>query len=279
MQAIIFPIKLEKDTHLFGSVIRDITEFKNTEIQLRELIATKDKIFSVIGHDLRTPFNSIIGFTDLLLDNFDKYDSDKIYKFLQYINLSAKSSLDVLTNLLNWVNAQAGQIGFHPEPNSLIMVVKEVIEIMNPAANIKNITLKQKLDDDYIIFADLNMLKSVLHNLVANAIKFSHSGGNVDIYARKIKNFIELEISDEGIGIDEHTRKSLFQINSNKSTTGTSGEKGSGLGLILCKEFIEKHGGEIRVESQPGEGSRFIFTVPIAEKEQDELNSQHEAQP
>jgi PAS domain S-box-containing protein len=268
MQAILFPIKLEKESYLFGSVIRDITQVKENEIQLRNLIATKDKIFAVIAHDLRTPFNGIIGFTDLLLDHMDEFDSDRIRKIVQFINQSAKPTLDVLTNLLNWVNAHTGQMGFHPEPHNLKVLVMEVAEMLNAAANIKNITLNIKVDEDYIIHADGNMLKSVLQNLIVNAIKFSHAGCNVSIYARRVKNFIEMEVADEGVGIEEKQQQSMFLVDSHESSKGTSGEKGSGLGLIICKEFVEQHGGEIRVESQPGEGSRFIFTVPLAEEKE-----------
>ncbi len=264
LQAIVYPIELEAGNRLFGSVIRDITELKRIENQLRDLNSTKDKIFSIIAHDLRAPFNSIIGFTDLLLNNYDKYDSERIFKILQYINLSAKPTLDVLTNLLNWVNVQTGQLRFQPEHCSLKKLVHEVVNIMNPTANIKTISLTHQLMDDFIVFADVNMLKSVLQNLVANAVKFSHAGGNVSICARKTGSFVEIEVADNGTGIQEERKKELFNIDSIGSTKGTSGEQGSGLGLILCKEFIEKHGGKIWVESQPGEGSRFLFTLPVA---------------
>ena len=264
IQAIVFPIELGENDRLFGSVLRDITEVKQIENQLRELNSTKDKIFSIIAHDLRAPFSSIIGFTDLLLQNYEKYDSDRIKKILQYINLSAKPTLDVLTNLLNWVNVQTGQLGFQPEVCSLRNLVQEVVEMMTPTAQIKNLTLSNVLGDDYIVYADMNMIKSVLQNLIVNAIKFSHPGGKVDVNAHKENTFVEIEVTDEGVGIDENKLAALFRVDSHESTKGTMGEKGSGLGLILCKEFIDKHGGEIRVESRPGQGSRFLFTVPLA---------------
>lgn len=270
LQAIVFPIELEADKRLFGSVIRDITEMKKIENQLRDLNATKDKIFSIIAHDLRTPFSSIIGFTDLLLNNFDKYDSDRVKKILQYINLSAKPTLDVLTNLLNWVSVQTGQLGFQPEKCRLKLLVKEVIEILTPTATIKNIMLSYNIPEDFEVYADVNMLKSVVQNLITNSIKFSHAGGSVDVRVLNKGEFIEFEISDEGVGINEKQKEALFLINSQKSTTGTSGEKGSGLGLILCKEFIEKHGGKIHVESRQESGSRFVFTIPLDNKKHQE---------
>ncbi len=266
LQAVVFPIEMEADNRMFGSVIRDITEMKQIENQLRELNKTKDKIFSIIAHDLRTPFTSIIGFTDLLLGNFEKYDSDQIKKILQYINLSAKPTLDVLTNLLNWVNAQTGQLGFQPEKCRLQLLISEVVEILNPAANIKNIVLSHKIPEDFEVYADAVMLKSVFQNLITNAIKFTHPGGRVDVQALQKDEFIECEVADDGVGIEDKQKEALFWINSHVSTKGTTGEKGSGLGLILCKEFIEKHGGKIRVESRKGSGSRFIFTVPLAKR-------------
>ncbi len=270
VQEIVFHIDLDFENQLFGSVIRDATELKIAETQLMELNETRDKIYSVIAHDLRTPFNSIIGFTDLLLNNFEKYQDEKVRSILQYINLSARPMLDVLTNLLQWVTTQTGQMDFHPEAFHLDKVVKEVLEMMNLTAKIKNITLNNCLDHDYFVLADVNMVKSVLQNLIANAIKFSYAGGKVEINARQVNNFIELEVADEGVGIDEQKLGAILNEDRHESTKGTSGEKGSGLGLILCKEFVEKHGGEIRVESMPGEGSRFLFTVPLAEEKLDQ---------
>lgn len=262
LQAIVFPIELEEGKRLFGSVMRDITEIKRYQNQLSELIATKDKIFSVIAHDLRTPFTSIIGFTDLLLDNYNKFDEARIRKILEYINLSAKPTLDVLTNLLNWVNVQTGQLTFNPEIFSLKELVREVIEIMTPAASIKNIDLVYDKVGEYEVSADINMLKSVLQNLIGNAIKFSWEGGAVEVLARRKADFIEIEVADDGMGMDDQRKTALFSVDSQLSTTGTQGEKGSGLGLILCKEFVERHGGNIRVESEPGNGCSFLFTIP-----------------
>ncbi len=268
IQAKVFHIDLGNGSQLFGTAIRDITEQKLAERQMKDLLATKDKIYSIIAHDLRTPFNSIIGFTDLLLNNYDKYDRDRILKILKFINMSSRPMLGVLTNMLNWVNAQSGQLAFHPQPQHLKLLVKEVIEMMKSTSEIKNIQLNQFLEQDFMVMADANMLQSVLQNLVANAIKFSNPGGKVDVYARRKNNIVEVEVADEGVGIDDKTKSSLFQKDFHESSKGTSGEKGSGLGLVLCKEFIEKHGGEIRVESQQDEGSRFIFTIPLIIKEQ-----------
>lgn len=268
LQAIVFPIETGEETRLFGSVMRDITEMKKYQNQLRELIATRDKIFSIIAHDLRTPFTSIIGFTDLLLDNYEHYDDERKKKILQYINLSSKPTLDVLTNLLNWVNSQSGQLEIAPEACRLESLVGEVVEIMTPAASIKNLELLQCIPDECEVYADKNMLKSVLQNLISNAIKFSHEGGKIEVLASVNGGFAEMVIADEGTGMEKAVKEALFRVDSHQSRIGTRGERGSGLGLILSREFVERHGGKIRVESEPGLGSRFIFTIPLHPPEQ-----------
>lgn len=267
IQAIAFPIELGEKNRLYGTVIRDITENKIFENTLRELNATKDKIFSVIGHDLRTPFNSIIGFTDMLLENFENFERSKIKQILQYINLSAKPTLDVLTNLLDWVNVQSGQHGINAEICQLKSLVQEVFEIMTPTATMKEISLSESVSEKYFVHADKRMLKSILQNLITNAIKFSHSKGKVEVMARKKLEYIEIEVADEGIGIDDARKAALFKLNTYSSTIGTLGEKGSGLGLVLCKEFVTRLGGKIRVVSNKGKGSRFFITLPALSTE------------
>jgi signal transduction histidine kinase len=203
----------------------------------------------------------------MLLNNIETFDTENIRRILNYINLSAKPTLDVLTNLLDWVNAQTGQLGFQPEWCNVKELMQDVIEILTPTVNIKNIDLIHNISEDIELHADVNMLKSVLQNLITNAIKFSHPGGRVDVIARKKGDYVEFEIADQGVGMDDKQIEMLFRHKSHISTKGTSGEKGSGLGLILCKEFIERHNGEIRVESRPENGSRFMFTIPLGKKE------------
>lgn len=263
LQSIVFPIETEEEIRLFGSVWRDVTEGKKKENQLRELIATRDKIFSIIAHDLRTPFTSIIGFIDLLLENYDHYDAERIKKILHYINLSARPTLDVLTNLLNWVSSQTGQLRIEPEACRLKSLVGEVVGIMTPAASIKNIEIIHLIPSDYKVHADKNMMKSVLQNLINNSIKFSHEGGKIEVVASMKNEFAEISVVDEGTGMDKKLKDALFSVDSHQSKIGTRGEKGSGLGLTLCREFVERHGGEIRVESEPGRGCRFTFTIPV----------------
>lgn len=261
LQFKIFPIKIENQ-HLFGTVIRDITQVKQTENQLRELNATKDKLFSIIAHDLRSPFNSIIGFSELLVKHFDSYEREKIRSLVEQISHSAKPTLTTLENLLNWAKSQGGNMAFNPERFDLNSFMEEIIDASKPTASIKKIKLSHFLSEPINILADKIMLKSILQNLISNAIKFSNPNTEINIYAIHENNCVEITVSDKGTGMDTETLSNLFNFELNNSTRGTAGERGTGLGLMLCKDFVEKHGGRIWAESQPGEGSDFIFTIP-----------------
>jgi PAS domain S-box-containing protein len=267
IQATVYPIRIRHGKYIFGSVLRDITRNKNIENKLRDLNITKDKIFSIIAHDLKTPFNSIIGFSDILLEKYDAYDRDQVKKLIQYINLSAKPTLAVLENLLEWVNAQTGRLGFMPKYFFLNHLLKEVIELLLPSAKIKNINLQWKQSEDIEVFADYNMMSSVLRNLITNAVKFTNPLGQVTISYVFEDEIVKIMIRDTGVGMDEKKMKTIFHLDKTKTTTGTAGEKGSGLGLILSKEFIEKHGGRIEVESIVGEGTQFTLILPVKNTE------------
>ncbi len=231
--------------------------------KLKGLNSTKDKLFSIIAHDLRSPFSNILGFSELLIENIRTYPIEKSERIIEIIKSSSKQTLTLLNNLLDWARTQTGQIDFKPENQRLQPIIQKIVDVLNSLATIKNITLSSSLSDDIIAYADLNMLKIVLRNLIQNAIKFTDSGGKVDIHALSNQNQIEITISDNGVGMNEETLNKLFNIDTTISTAGTANEKGSGLGLILCKEFVEKHGGKIWVESEVGKGSRFVFTLPL----------------
>ena len=250
--------------------VRDITERKRAEqiireneIRLKELNATKDKLFSIIAHDLRSPFSAILGFSELLIDKTEDFDVAESEKYLGIINSSAKNMLILLDNLLNWAKAQTGQLSYKSEKINLSSMVQNIFEISTPIAKTKSISLNYNQTDDIEVYADVNMLNIVLRNLMCNAIKFTNSNGKIVIYALKNQNNIEVTVSDNGVGMNEETLNQLFKIDSNITTAGTADEKGSGLGLILCKEFIEKQGGKIWVESELGKGSNFKFTLPL----------------
>ncbi len=241
----------------------DITENKNNELKLAELNATKDKLFSIIAHDLRNPFNSILGFSTILQENVKDFDVEKITKFATIIKDSAKDNLSLVENLLEWARAQTGDISYTPEILKVQPIVQEIFSVLKASASIKSITLNSFLSEDIVAYADLNMLKTVLRNLVSNALKFTHTGGTVSISAVTEHDQVIISVSDNGVGMSEETLNKLFKLITTITTTGTANEKGSGLGLMLCKEFVEKNGGKIWVESELGKGSKFMFTLPI----------------
>ena len=243
-------------------VIHDITERKKTEISLKELIATKDKLFSIIAHDLRSPFNSIIGFSELLIKNSDDILLEDSEQYSEIINSAAKNTLILLDNLLNWAKSQTGQLRFNPEKILFSEVIQEIIPLSKTIAKSKNIALDYSCTDNLEIFVDVNMLHTVLRNLISNAIKFTNVGGHIKVSAKLKQDHVEITISDNGIGINKEKLTELFSITSNTTRLGTADENGSGLGLVLCKEFIQKNNGDIWVESEENKGSNFIFTLP-----------------
>ena len=234
-----------------------------SEVELRELNATKDKLFSIIAHDLRSPFNNILGFSELLIENSNNYEAEETEKFLGFINLSAKNTLVLLDNLLNWAKSQTGQVKFKPEKLVLSSIVFETIELSKIIAIGKDISISQNKLDDTEVYADKDMLKTLLRNLISNAIKFTNPGGNISVSAKKEQSQVEIAVSDNGVGMNEETINKLFSIETNNTSIGTADEKGSGLGLILCKELVEKQGGKIWVESELGKGSIFKFILPM----------------
>lgn len=251
-------------------IMLDITERKSaeqdlqeSEKQLIELNATKDKLFSIIAHDLRAPFNSILGFSELLIEDAKDIDVFESEEYLRLINTTTKNTLILLDNLLNWAKSQTGQIIFDPQKMNLSSIIRETIQNSNSAAKIKNISLIEIQSDDIEVDADKNMIQTILRNLISNAIKFTKPGGSINVSAISKQNHLEISISDNGIGINNETLKKIFDTTTNTTTKGTAEEKGSGLGLILCKEFVEKHKGEIWVESELGKGSVFKFTLPL----------------
>ncbi len=252
------------------SVINDISYRKKAELALREsetklrlLNADKDRFISILGHDLKNPFNNILGFSEILTDEIDSFNKDEIKDIVKNINKSAKITNKLLDDILMWGRTQQGNIPFKPLEFSLADTCKDTIEILNPTAHSKNITINYSLKDHINIYADADMLKTVLRNLVSNAIKFTNIGGLINIKAEQLDSKITISVSDNGIGIAPDDMLKLFDISQILTTKGTAGETGTGLGLLLCKELVEKHGGKIWVESEVGKGSEFKFTLPI----------------
>jgi len=229
---------------------------------LDELNATKDKFFSIIAHDLKNPFNILFGFSELLVKNVEKYAPEKVQQFAQHIYDTSRETYTLLENLLEWSRLQTGKLSPIPvkvKPSELIYEVKSLCEKMSKS---KNIDLQSIINCDDFIWADKEMIETVLRNLVTNALKFTKPEGKVKIETRNSEKNVLFIVSDTGIGIESGHIGKLFRIDSKLSKKGTANEKGTGLGLILCKEFVEKHGGTIWVESEVGKGSDFKFTIP-----------------
>lgn len=230
--------------------------------QLYELNATKDKLFSVIAHDLRSPFTGLLGFSEMLVSEFDELEPVEKKKYLSELHRIITDLFSLLTNLLSWSSLQLDKTQFVPTNFSLSKVVEGAANLLKNNATVKSITIMNNVGDSLRVFADAFMIQSVLQNLISNAIKFSNPGSEIKIMSEHEDDLIKVSVADSGVGINEDTVKQLFKVDVNVSTKGTKGEKGTGLGLLICKEMIEKNGGSILVESEPGIGSTFYFTLP-----------------
>uniref|UniRef100_UPI0035625ECB sensor histidine kinase n=1 Tax=Mariniphaga sediminis TaxID=1628158 RepID=UPI0035625ECB len=252
------------------TVVHDITKRKlaeealiKSEAELRHLNATKDKFFSIIAHDLKSPFNSIMGFSELLVEQMKEKDYEGIEKYADIILHSSGRALDLLMNLMEWARSQTGHMEFTPEFFELVSLIDEITPLFQEIGGQKSIAINTALPSNVPVFADKSMISTVLRNLISNAIKFSYTGGEIVIsVGENQQSELTISVTDDGVGIPKNSMDKLFRIDENYSTKGTQNEKGTGLGLILCKEFVEKHGGKIWVESEEGKGSRFSFTIP-----------------
>ncbi|MFA5973990.1 MAG: two-component regulator propeller domain-containing protein [Lentimicrobiaceae bacterium] len=238
------------------------SEILNKNSELNELNTAKDKFFSIIAHDLRNPFNAIIGLTDILLINLDNVDIRKLQKTLENIKGSSQQAHELLENLLLWARSQTGTISFRPETIDLKLQAEESIELVSVQAARKNISIIADFNTPVLISGDINMMNTILRNLLTNALKFTPRNGEVRVGISQNNGFCILSIKDNGIGIPAEKLKHLFSIDTAHKTKGTDQEPGTGLGLILCKEFIEKHGGRLEVESEAGKGSEFRVIIP-----------------
>lgn len=233
--------------------------------QLAQLNATKDKFLSIVAHDLKSPFASILGFSELLVKNLHKYDQEKVMKFVQAILNSSNSAYRLVDNLLEWARSQSGKIEYNPENLNLKNLLSEVVLISENAARAKQISLNLQMEDETLkIHADRNMVNAILRNLISNAIKFTNRNGAVSIKAKVVNREVEISVSDNGVGIGDDMIGKLFKINEKVSSPGTEHEIGTGLGLLLCKEFVDRHHGRIWVESEVNSGSIFNFTLPVS---------------
>jgi PAS domain S-box-containing protein len=250
--------------------IRDISDrkraeenLKESENRLRELNATKDKFFSIIAHDLKSPFTSIIGLSELLAEQVSNNDYNGIGEYANMIQASSWHAMDLLTNLMEWSRSQTGRMEFKPVNIDLVELIEEASALLQESANQKNIIISKYLPARLLWSADRSMINTILRNLISNAIKYTNPDGKIDISAIQGDKELTISVSDDGVGITDDNLKKLFLIEVCSSSRGTRDEEGTGLGLILCKEFVLKHHGKIWAESVPGEGSRFTFTIPV----------------
>jgi len=252
-------------------IFNDISEEKEKATKLKEskadevpLKISKDKLISVIAHDLRSPFNVILGYSKLLIENARTQDDpEETIKYSTILNTKAKEALVMLDNILNWGNTQSEYVNFKIEKVKINSLIREMIQILHPSASIKKISLLFESKDSITVLADRNMLKSIFVNLISNSIKFTNSNGEIKINTAISSNYCEISISDNGVGIDPEKQSDLFSMNTNVTSRGTDDEPGTGLGLLICKKFVQMNHGEIKAESSLGKGSRFTFTLPL----------------
>lgn len=241
----------------------EIYRLKN--IKLRKANAAKDKFFSIVAHDLKSPFSVFQSFINLLKNYYDKYSKEKILQLIDELENNVNSTYKLLENLLHWSRMQSGVIEYTPKSFDFYDVVDEVVKLKRNPALQKEIELKNHVPKGSIVYADLFMIETVIRNLVNNAIKFTEPGGKITIYAKNKKNDIKIAVQDTGVGMSKEQIDNLFKIETSFSTNGTRNEKGTGLGLLLCSDLIEKNKGRIKVISKIGKGSTFSFTLPRAE--------------
>ncbi len=237
---------------------------RRSEKNLMELNATKDKFFSIISHDLKNPFSSLLSISDLMVESFDDADKEDHRAGFRKINQSIRHLLDLLENLLTWSQSQRGRIKYDPVRFNLTSLIQENINLHRLLAEKKGIMLQSTEDNEIYAYGDRDMINSVIRNLMTNAVKFTERNKKVEVQVDTEEKDIVVSIMDEGIGISEENLAKLFRIDEKFKSTGTDGEKGTGLGLIICREFVEKNGGQITVQSKQGQGTIFRFTIPVA---------------
>lgn len=231
--------------------------------KLQQLVATKDKFFSIIAHDLRSPFNTLLGLSSILGENIKNRDYKNIEKYSVIIHKASQKTIDLIDNLIEWSRSQTNRIKFNPEFIELGRMTTDIVELLNYSAQQKLISISLELHDTKAVFCDKSMIRTIIRNLISNAIKFTNNGGKIIVSVENKLNENHITISDNGVGIGKETLDKLFKIEEDVSTSGTQKESGTGLGLILCKDFVEKHKGKITVKSEIGKGSTFTVILPI----------------
>ena len=274
---------LDTDRHgkLLLSIFRNITDRKKAEEdvrrfteELKAINAAKDRFFSLISHDLRGPFQNLLGLSELILEELDTLSKGEIQEYMQSLHRTVRAQYSLLENMLSWARLQTRKVIVQPETLQLAEITKHVSAVMEPGIKKKHLRFQSEVADDIRLTTDRNMLISILQNLISNAVKFTPIGGHIFLSARAASEHqtdgenlkpvrrIRIEVRDSGIGIDPEVARNIFDISSTYTRRGTDGEKGTGLGLVLCKEMTEMMGGTIHVDSQDGKGSTFVVNLP-----------------
>ncbi len=240
------------------------TNVEKLNTDLQESNAAKDKFFSIVAHDLKNPFNSLLVLTGLLIDDYDTFTEEERKQFIDQIKNSAENTYLLLQNLLEWASTQLGKTVIVKEKIDVSRISNEVITILRPIAKNKKIILESAIPQNTYAYADKNMISTIFLNLISNAVKFTPHQGNVKVLAEASNSHLEIQVADTGVGITPNNLQKLFRLDEKLQTVGTDKEKGTGLGLILCKEFVDKNNGKIWVESEEGKGSRFYFSLPVS---------------
>ncbi len=250
---------LEKRASQLAMLNKQLAE---SEKKLKELNASKDKLFSIIAHDIKGPFQPLLGISEILVEEKNSLKEEDKDRFIREIHELLKKQFKLVDNILDWARVQTGKQQFKPVKINSFEKVNEVINVLNANAANKNISISNNVENNTFVFADSYMLHSILQNLISNAIKFTNQDGNITISSCSKNGCYEIIVADNGVGINDEDLEKIFRIDTQHTTPGTENEKGTGLGLIICKEMLEKNNGEIRVESKLGIGSKFIFTLP-----------------
>ena len=258
-RALIVALARHRDLEESRKLIKQLEESRK---QLKDTNASKDKFFSIIAHDLRNPVSAMSAFTEQLILNLDAISKDELLQYIHIIRKTAHGLSDLLEELLLWASIQTNRYDFSPEECILDKEVSLVVSLLGASAAQKNLQIKCDFPLQVKVIADKNMVHTILRNLVSNAIKFTQENGKVSIGCKVDTTFVTIAIEDSGVGISHERLGKLFSLENQLSTPGTIGETGTGLGLILCREMVEKNQGKIWVESQLGKGSKFMFTLP-----------------
>ncbi len=253
-------IQLQKDIEEKKKVEEDLRLLNE---QLAQSNASKDKFFSIVAHDLKAPFQGLLGYSNILLEEYSSLTKAELKEYAVSINDITKNIFNLVENLLSWARSQLGRMDFQPITINIKETILKIINVLSHNAIKKNIQLDYDVDDKILVNADEKMLHSIISNLINNAIKFTRDGGFVKVTARLINDFVEVTVQDNGIGISPEDQSKLFRIDTSFRREGTAAEEGTGLGLILCKELIERHNGKIWLESEEGKGATFYFTLPV----------------